>query len=245
MSIFRTIVFTAAAAGLCVGMAVTAIQHLRAVPLILKAEVYEKQAEEAKAAQAPANAVPADHQHQHRGDHEHAAISWEPADGFERNAYTALFNVVEWTGFSLCLAGLLIIARRPATWREGLFWGLGGFASVVLAPSLGLPPEPPGIPAADLVLRQNWWAATVLATGLGIGLLALTRSVLATVIGGLLIIAPHVIGAPHLADLTTNVPHSLSRQFANAVLVTTFLSWILAGSLTGYFLSIFGRTEAQ
>ena len=49
MSIFRTIVFTAAAAGLCVGVAVTALQHLRAVPLIHQAEVFEKQAEVGKA----------------------------------------------------------------------------------------------------------------------------------------------------------------------------------------------------
>ena len=242
MSIFRTIVFTAAAAGLCVGVAVTALQHLRAVPLILNAEVYEKQAEEAKATEEHVH--PASAAHQHDSHQAHPTTVWEPADGWERNAYTALFNVVEWTGFSICLAGLLVIARRPPTWREGLFWGLGGFAAVVLAPSLGLPPEPPGIPAADLVLRQTWWVATVLATAFGLGLIALTRSILACVIGGLLIIAPHVIGAPHLAEVVTNVPDALKKQFANAVLVTTFLSWTLTGSLTGYFLSRFSRAEA-
>lgn len=242
MSIFRTIVFTAAAAGLCVGVAVTALQHLRAVPLIHQAEVFEKQAEVGKASVEPGPAVAP---HKHDGGHAHSAIAWEPADGLERNAYTALFNVVEWTGFSLCLAGILVIARRPATWREGLFWGLGGFAAVVLAPSLGLPPEPPGIPAADLMLRQTWWAATVLATGCGLGLMSLTRSILASVIGGLLIIAPHVVGAPHLAEITTNVPYAISRQFGIAVLVTTFLSWLLLGALTGYFLSRFGRAEVQ
>lgn len=241
MSIFRTIVFTAAAAGLCVGVAVTAVQHVRAIPLILQAEVYEKKAEEAKAAEHTAHASTAEHHHD-KG-HVHAAAAWEPTDGLERNAYTALFNVVEWVGFSLCLAGLLVIARRPATWREGLFWGLGGFVALVLAPSLGLPPEPPGIPAADLVLRQTWWVGTVLATAAGLGLIALTRSVLASVIGGLLIVAPHVIGAPHLAEIATNVPEAISRQFGIAVLVTTFLSWSLVGALTGYFLSRFGAAE--
>ena len=54
MSIFRSIVFTAAAAGLCVGLAVTAVQQISAVPLILKAEVYEKQAETTKPIEAPA-----------------------------------------------------------------------------------------------------------------------------------------------------------------------------------------------
>jgi len=242
MSVFRAIVFTAAAAGLCVGVAVTALQHLRAVPLIHQAEVFETQAQAGNASvvQSPAVAT-----HKHESGHAHSVTPWEPTDGLERNAYTALFNVVEWTGFSLCLAGILVIARRPATWREGLFWGLGGFAAVVLAPSLGLPPEPPGIPAADLMLRQTWWAATVLATAFGLGLMSLTRSILASLIGGLFIIAPHVFGAPHLAEITTNVPYVISRQFGTSVLVTTFLSWILLGALTGYFLSRFGRVDVQ
>ena len=240
MSIFRSIVFTAAAAGLCVGLAVTAVQQIRAVPLILKAEVYEKQAETIKPIEEPATSPDT-----HNGKHDHAAATWAPADGLERNAYTALFNVVQWTGFSLCLAGLLVIANRPVTWREGLFWGLGGFVAVVLAPSLGLPPEPPGVPAADLMLRQAWWLATVLATAIGIGLMALTRSILLSVIGGLLIVVPHIVGAPHLIEVTTNVPAALSRQFGVAVLVTTFLSWTLIGALTGFFLGRFGRIEAQ
>ncbi|MEI6835076.1 MAG: CbtA family protein [bacterium] len=240
MSIFRSIVFTAAAAGLCVGLAVTAVQQISAVPLILKAEVYEKQAETTKPIEEPATSAD-----KHNGKHDHAAATWAPADGLERNAYTALFNVVQWTGFSLCLAGLLVIANRPVTWREGLFWGLGGFVAVVLAPSLGLPPEPPGVPAADFILRQAWWLATVLATAIGIGLMALTRSILLSVIGGLLIVAPHIVGAPHLIEVTTNVPAALSRQFGVAVLVTTFLSWTLIGALTGFFLARFGRSEAQ
>jgi len=239
MSIFRTIVFTAAAAGLCVGVAVTALQQISAVPLIQQAEVFENQAEDGKFSLQQGPAIT---DHKHASGQAHSTDAWKPADGLERNVFTALFNVVEWTGFSLCLAGILVIARRPATWREGCFWGLGGFTAVVLAPSLGLPPEPPGIPADDLILRQTWWATTVLATAFGLGLMSLTRSILASLIGGLLIIAPHVVGAPHLVKITTNVPYPISQQFGIAVLVTTFLSWILLGALTGYFLNRFGRT---
>ncbi|PSC07055.1 cobalt transporter [Alsobacter soli] len=256
MSVFRAIVFTAAAAGLCVGLTVTAIQHVGPIPLILKAEVYEKQAEAARQA-APAPEAPAaasahgqdggghNHAGHDHGGHDHAAAAWEPTDGLERNAYTALFNVVEWIGFGLGLAGLLVVARRPASWREGLFWGLGGFAAFALAPGLGLPPELPGAPAAELGARQAWWIGTALATASGLALMALGRSVLLGVLGGLLVVAPHVIGAPQLAEGASAVPDALSRQFTTAVTVTTFISWALLGALTGDFLRRFGGAELK
>ncbi|MEI2612914.1 MAG: CbtA family protein [Candidatus Promineifilaceae bacterium] len=37
-----------------------------------------------------------------------------------------------------------------------------------LAPAFGLPPELPGMAAADLGARQVWWCGTALATGVGI-----------------------------------------------------------------------------
>ena len=45
MSIFRSIVFSAVATGLFVGLVITAVQHIGTVPLILKAEVHERAAE--------------------------------------------------------------------------------------------------------------------------------------------------------------------------------------------------------
>lgn len=236
MSVFRSIVFTAAAAGLLVGLAVTAVQHVRTVPLIHKAEIYEKQAEAAPPAPAPAA-------HDHPAGtpaHDHGAAAWEPADGLERNAYTALFNVVEWVGFGLCLAGALVLLRRPPTWREGLFWGMGGFAAFVVAPGLGLPPELPGAPAADLVARQAWWIGTAAATAGGLGLIALGRTAMTSAIGAALLVLPHLIGAPHAVEAASNVPEALSRQFVAAVTVTTFISWALLGVLTGHFLQRFG-----
>lgn len=265
MSVFRSLVFTAAAAGLVVGLAVTALQQVGTVPLIIRAEVYEKQAEAARAAHAvpsvavsapdapvaaapAATPVPHDHAgHQHGTaaaaasdtGHGHEAAAWEPADGLERHLYTALFNVVEWIGFGLCLAGLLVLFGREAGWREGLLWGLAGFAAMVLAPGLGLPPELPGVPAADLVPRQAWWVATAAATAGGIALIAFGRGGLPVLAGILLLVAPHVVGAPQLDHVETNVPDALSRQFITIVTVTTFLSWALLGALTGFFLNRF------
>ncbi len=235
MAAFRAIVFSAVLAGLIVGGFMTAIQHLGTVPLILQAEVYEHQARTPghshDAAQPDASAA-----------HEHAA-AWEPADGLERNVYTALFNVVAWIGFGLLLNGALVLLRRPVTWREGFLWGLGGFAAFVIAPGLGLPPELPGVPAAALEDRQLWWAATVVATAAGLGMVAFLRSPLSAAIGIMLIMAPHLVGAPHPDHVETNVPASLSHQFIVAVTVTALPCWALLGALTGHFYRKFSATH--
>src|ERR1700748_1728725 len=104
MSTFRSIVFSSVVAGFVVGMIVTVIQQFGTVPLILKAEVFEK----AAGAHQDAPAVNAAHEaaagHDHSG-HEHAAEAWEPRDGLERTIYTAAANVLTAIGFALLLAG--------------------------------------------------------------------------------------------------------------------------------------------
>jgi cobalt transporter subunit CbtA len=241
MAALRAIVFASALAGLMVGIVVTLAQQLGTVPLILRAEVYEKAAEAGEpAGQSPAHehgTAPAGQAEQH----EHGALAWAPADGFERNAYTALFNVLDWTGFGLMLIGLLVLLGRPVTWREGFLWGLGGFAAFVLAPSLGLPPELPGVPAAPLTPRQLWWLGTVLMTAIGLWLVVFRRSPLAAALAILLIAAPHLIGAPQLAEAPTQVPETLAHRFVVAVTLTTLLSWALLGGLSGYLYQRFAR----
>jgi cobalt transporter subunit CbtA len=252
MANWRAIVFAAALAGLIVGLVVTVAQRFGTVPLILHAEVYE-QAAEAAELRAPA----APHEHapaavagpdddvttaapQGQG-HEHGAEAWEPANGFERTAYTALFNVLDWIGFGLMLIGLLVLLGRPVTWREGFLWGLGGFAAFVIAPGLGLPPELPGIPAAPLTPRQIWWVATVAVTATALWLIVFRPGPLWAALAILLLAAPHVIGAPQLAAVVTNVPEHLSHRFVVAVTLTTLLSWALLGGLSGYLYQRFAR----
>ena len=83
--------------------------------------------------------------------HEHEEEAWAPADGFERFAYTALANIVTGIGFALILVAASEFAGGIANWRQGVFWGFAGFAVFTLAPGLGLPPELPAMPAADLL----------------------------------------------------------------------------------------------
>jgi cobalt transporter subunit CbtA len=127
------------------------------------------------------------------------------------------------------------------SWHEGLLWGLAGFAVFTLAPGLGLPPELPGVPAAPLLSRQIWWLAAVLATAGGLALIAFRRSVPAAIAGVILLTLPHLIGAPELANIETNVPSSLTHQFVTAVTVTSLVFWTLLGGLTSAVFARFDR----
>jgi cobalt transporter subunit CbtA len=122
-----------------------------------------------------------------------------------------------------------------------LVWGLAGFAVVTLAPGLGLPPELPGMPAAPLFSRQVWWVAAALGAAVGLGLIFLRATIPATIAGLIFIILPHLIGAPELATVATNVPLSLSHQFVVAVTLTSLVFWSMLGGLTGLAFAHFDR----
>ncbi|WP_157015361.1 CbtA family protein [Mesorhizobium xinjiangense] len=232
MNIFRNVVFVAAIAGLLAGLVMTALQAYATVPLILEAETYES---------AGAGAAGHDHGeaaagHSHDGaaaGHSHGGEAWAPADGFERSAYTALANIVTGIGFALLLVAVSEMAGGIANWRQGLFWGFAGFATFTLAPGLGLPPELPGMPAADLGARQVWWVATVAATAAGLALIALRRSAILAVIGVAVIVAPHIVGAPQPASHDTAVPAELHHSFVVAVTLTSLVFWLLLGAVAG------------
>lgn len=227
MSLFRSLLFCAVVVGLIVGGVVTVFQRFGTVPLILQGEVYEEAAREASPHQHPATAAATPD-----AAHQHPVAAWEPANGLERDSYTALANILTATGFALVLAAIFALRGREVGWREGLFWGLGGFAVFTLAPGLGLPPELPGVPAAALASRQIWWVATACATSAGLALLVFRRAPWAAVLGVALIALPHVAGAPHLAEMHGTIPEALARQFVAAVTVTSLVFWALLGSLT-------------
>jgi cobalt transporter subunit CbtA len=237
---FRSIVFTAMLVGLIVGIAVSATQFLGTSQLILQAEVYEN-AGAAEAAHEHDTAIAATHEH--AAAHEHDKGGWAPADGFERHAFTAAANILTAIGYALVLTGLLAMRGKPVGWREGLLWGLAGFACVMLAPMIGLPPELPGTPAAPLEARQIWWIGTALATAAGIGLIAFQRKPWAAAVAIALIAAPHLIGAPAAPQGEYALaPEALERQFITAAMLTSLVFWTLLGSLSG---TVLGKFEAR
>ena len=252
MSFLRNILLTAALVGVIAGLATSALQAVGTTPLILLAENYENAGAEAHpAADSLASASPSqapslagqghDHNHAAASAHEHDEDAWAPADGFERNAYTVAANVLTTIGYALVLTGLIALRGVSGGWREGLFWGLAAFAAVMLAPMIGLPPELPGSPAGDLGARQLWWVATVAATGCGIALLFFRRGEpWAVVLAVLLIAAPHIVGAPlPPAGEHALAPLPLERRFVVVATLTSFVTWLIVGSLSGLLLKRF------
>ncbi len=232
MSVFRQILFTAVVAGLIGGALLTLLQnigHVGVVPLILEAETYENAGE---AAAVTADAATEETAVAH--SHEHDAEAWAPEDGAERLLYTLLTNTLMAVGFSLLL-GAGFAMTGEATLKRGLLWGLAGFASFMLAPSLGLPPEVPGTEAAPLADRQLWWWATVLATGGGIALIVYGRRIQYYVAAVALIAAPHIIGAPQPEAHGGLAPESLAHEFILVVMVTMLLFWLALGAASGFF----------
>ena len=236
LAVLRRIASTVLLAGACAGILLTGVQQLQVSKIILQAEVYEEAAaakahEQAHAAAAApvAGAPAAAHEHEHEGD------EWEPANGFERTAYTVLANVSMAIGFGLFLAAAIVISGRQVTWRSGLLWGVAGYLVFFVAPSLGLPPEVPGTMAAPLHARQLWWvmAAGMTAAGLGLGVYARHWSL--KLLGAVLLVVPHVIGAPHPAVHGSAAPEELAQAFIHATALANGLFWLTLGGLIGYF----------
>lgn len=238
---FRNLFFAAVLAGLAAGLVMSAIQQWRVIPLILQAETYEGEGHS-----HGEEAAVADHTHEEGTQaHTHDEDAWAPADGFERIFYTVLSNVLIAIGFALVIGAISILAEIPLTLANGILWGLAGFAAFQFAPAYGLAPELPGMPAADLVARQAWWWSTVIATGLGIAILAKFRSLWAIIACVALVAAPHVFGAPQPpAGEHSDVPAHLASAYAAVALGTGAVFWLILGPLQGWLLDRFSKGGA-
>lgn len=229
---------TALAAGFVAGVLVAVLQHFTTTPLILAAEVYETQAAEGAAPQyggyssGEARLVLV-----HTGHDEVAGeAEWAPSDGVERTLYTSTVTVATAIGFAFLLLAGLLVAGSPIDARRALGWAAAGFVVTGLAPALGLPPELPGMVAADLAQRQVWWIATAVATAVALWLILRTRGLALPALGLAILLVPHIIGAPHpAAEEASRVPAELASRFASASLVVHAALWALTGALVGWF----------
>lgn len=243
----RNLFAAALLAALCAGLVTSAIQHFRVTPIILHAETFEGEGGHSHG--EPAVAVAHEHA-EGTAEHSHDVVAavqaeeWAPQDGFERTAYTTLATVLAAAGFALVIGAVSMFANLPITFANGFLWGLAGFLTFSLAPAYGLAPELPGMPAADLVARQLWWIGTALATGGAILLLAKTRASWAFAIAALLVITPHIIGAPVAPDEPSAVPAHLATEFAAITLGTSFVFWLLLGTLFGKFADLLATRRA-
>ena len=227
---FKKLVASALFAGLAAGLIAILLQLAFVQPLLLEAELYES-GEMVHFGEAK----PHDHGSH---DHSHDGAAEGDAFGLGRNGLSAVFSIFVYVGYALMLvAGFAMTEMRGATInaRTGFMWGLAGFAAFQLAPSIGLPIEVPGSAAADLQGRQIWWFGTVIATAAGLWLLGYGKGWALYAAAAVLILLPHLIGAPHPDAYQGPTPPELASLFASRALAVALVGWAILGSLAGYF----------
>src|SRR5215467_5606898 len=206
--------------GALAGLVLFSVQHVMVIPLIQAAETYE--------------AAHSDASHENEG--------WQPTEGWERTAFTALTTMLTGIGFAAMLFGVMALSGEIINAPHGAVWGLAAFACFSLAPALGLPPQPPGVAVAELHQRQIWWAWTVIATAVGLCFIAgKRRTWLLRSCGAMCLLLPHIISAP-VATGETRVPAELVRRFSIASVLTSGIFWLLVGMLGGL---IYSRDHAD
>lgn len=210
MQAFRTLVTVALWSGIVAGFLLSILQHSQIKPLILAAEYYE----------APTT------------DH----AQWQPTEGWERSAFTVLFNCLTGFGFALLLTAAMYWQGK-SSWRRGIVWSMAGYLVFFVAPSLGLPPELPGADNAALLHRQVWWLSTAISTATALSLLAFGKSATLRMTGLVLLALPHLLGAPHPEVVHSTAPEALQQRFIWLSALCNGLFWLALGSISGWLLS--------
>ncbi len=226
--------FTAALfAGLIAGLVAVVLQGLLMQRLILEAEEYE-QGIRTHFAGVPQAAAP-------QVDPDLGEAPAEEADEGLVHRYSLAFaaDFIIFVAWGLIMVAGFAMAERlgkPITIYAALLWGIAGFAAVHILPGIGLPPELPGIPAADLAARQLWWIATVVASVTGLVLIGYSAWNPFLIGFGVIILAlPHLIGAPQLASFSGVAPPELAGEYVARSYAVAFIAWVTLGLAAGYF----------
>ncbi|MDG1170918.1 MAG: CbtA family protein [Sulfitobacter sp.] len=169
------------------------------------------------------------------------AVSAHPElPGFDamRDLLSVIFTMLTYTGYALILLAAMGIAEDRGAridGRTGIFWGIAGFVAFHLAPGFGLAPEVPGVAAADVTARQIWWFATAATAAAALWLIAFGDNWMAWGGAAILLLAPHIFGAPEPDVFTGPVPTEIGALFAARALGVGLAAWVLLGSFAGYF----------
>ena len=219
-------------AGFVAGLLGALLQYVLVQPDIVLAERYETGALVHFAGVVGGEAAHDHSTHDHgtaETTDDRAAVS-----AFQRQGLTVLFAILTYCGYGLVLMGVINLAHQIGIkigLAQGVLWGLAGFMAFQLMPALGLPPELPGMPAADLDARQLWWAVTAICTGLGLWFLCYGTALWQRVVGAGLLTAPHVWGAPEVASFAGIIPPELAASFAAHSLGVGMITWMVLGGL--------------
>lgn len=217
---FTRIVTSALFAGALAGLLIALLQYAFVQPVLLHAELYESGtlihlgADPVSAVQDVAGFVPL------------------------RDLLTLLFTMLTYCGYAFILVALMSVAEERGaiiTPRSGMIWGLMGFIAAHLAPAFSLPPEVPGVAAADVLLRQYWWFATVALAAISMWLLAFHFTKIGIGAAVVLLLLPHIIGAPQPVEFIGPVPTEIGALFAARALAVGLAAWVILGAFCAYF----------
>ncbi len=148
-------------------------------------------------------------------------------NGWERVSFTLLANVLMAVGFAALLASAFTVLPGRVSLAGSVGWGLAGFAAFGFIPSIGLPPELPGMVAADLAARQLWWWSSAIASCIGLALLAFAPGAGAKALGAVAIALPFIVGAPHPVTGVGSAPPELAARFVAVSLATGLAFWLI------------------
>jgi len=234
--VVRETVLAAVVAGLIAALVFTVVQSVWITPLIHQGEVYEEAAEHshAEAHEHHADAHADAHEGAHEaGGHHHDDDEWKPEDGWQRTVFTFGANLLMGVGYAFVLVALYLLWREPRNALSGAVYGLVGFLVFFAAPAVGLPPDLPGTAAAELSVRQQWWAMTAVATAVGLFLLFSQSRWSLRILGILIVIAPHFVPAPQPAVESSLAPAELQTQFRVATTIANAVFWVALGIASG------------
>jgi cobalt transporter subunit CbtA len=218
---FRTLVLSAFAIAIIAGAILSAYQAFFITPIIVGSEVYEV-------------AEPVTHHQTEEGE------AWAPEDGVERHSWNFASNFLLCFAYALILLSAMSI-KTSVNIIKGIFWGGAAYLTVFVAPAIGLPPEIPGMEAAQLEGRQAWWLLTVILTAISLWLIAFQKNVY-KVVGVILLIIPHILGAPQpelhgFANTDPAAVEALTGLWYDFILQTSIanaLLWVIIGALSGF-----------
>ena len=155
-----------------------------------------------------------------------------------RDGLSLIFSMLTYSGYALIMIAAMGLAEDRGAridGRTGLIWGLAGFVVFQFAPAFSLPPEVPGVAAADVAARQVWWFATAITAAIALWLIAFGAGWMHWGLAMILLVAPHLVGAPEPEVFTGPVPPELAAHYASRALGVGMASWVLLGSFAGFF----------
>ena len=229
---FKNLLLVGLLAGVMSGSFLTLLQAVIVIPLIHEAEQYERQLP-----------VMGSETGQHERDG--PGREWEPANGWERFAFTWLANVSIAAGFGLMMAGIMSL-HPPKSWTQAVLFGVAGYYAFFLAPAFLLPPELPGSDSSHLQSRQVIWLYTVVVSLVSMALVSFSTRPWLRLLGLVSLASPFLLFTQEDVRYSVPVPSELIEQFTRMTAVTNALLWATISLYVRWlFLKVINQSMAQ